>query len=247
MKVLYLDESGDHSLTAIDPQYPVFVLGGVILDFAYAAGEVEEKIRTLKRDTFGREDLILHTADIARAKNGFESLKNQETRAVFHERMNDLMRSLEYQLVACAIWKEGHLAMFGKAAQDPYMYSLGVLLERFCVEIEGQKPGGLVIAEKRGEPFDSQLDLAWEAIKENGTQYASASKIKKCVVSLAHVSKRDNIGALQMADLVVSPIGRHVMGKPPKDDFRIIEQKFLRGSNGSYKGYGLVIMPAPQK
>jgi len=32
MKVLFLDESGDHSLNVIDPQYPVFVLGGVIVD-----------------------------------------------------------------------------------------------------------------------------------------------------------------------------------------------------------------------
>ena len=28
MKVLFLDESGDHSLEIIDPQYQVFVLAG---------------------------------------------------------------------------------------------------------------------------------------------------------------------------------------------------------------------------
>lgn len=32
----YLDESGDHSLTRIDSQYPVFVLGGVVIDADYA-------------------------------------------------------------------------------------------------------------------------------------------------------------------------------------------------------------------
>ena len=31
MKVLFLDESGDHSLAKIDPQYPLFVLGGIIV------------------------------------------------------------------------------------------------------------------------------------------------------------------------------------------------------------------------
>ena len=30
MKVLFLDESGDHNLSVIDPSYPIFVLGGVI-------------------------------------------------------------------------------------------------------------------------------------------------------------------------------------------------------------------------
>ena len=32
MRVLFLDESGDHNLSAIDPRYPIFVLGGIIVD-----------------------------------------------------------------------------------------------------------------------------------------------------------------------------------------------------------------------
>ena len=36
MKVLFLDESGDHNLSVIDPSYPIFVLGGVIVDQDYA-------------------------------------------------------------------------------------------------------------------------------------------------------------------------------------------------------------------
>ncbi len=45
MKVMFLDESGSHNLTVIDPQYPVFVLGGVIVDADYAAGPVEQRLR----------------------------------------------------------------------------------------------------------------------------------------------------------------------------------------------------------
>lgn len=36
MKVLFLDESGDHNLAVIDPSYPLFVLGGVIVEQRYA-------------------------------------------------------------------------------------------------------------------------------------------------------------------------------------------------------------------
>ena len=39
MKVLFLDESGDHNLAVIDPQYPLFVLGGIIVVKEYAEGE----------------------------------------------------------------------------------------------------------------------------------------------------------------------------------------------------------------
>ena len=38
MKVLFLDESGDHNMAAIDPNYPLFVLGGVMVDKEYAEG-----------------------------------------------------------------------------------------------------------------------------------------------------------------------------------------------------------------
>ncbi len=46
-----------------------------------------------------------------------------------------------------------------------------------------------------------------------------------------------------MVDLVVTPIGRFVQGKPVKEDFRIVEEKFRRGPKGNYEGYGLVILP----
>ena len=44
-KVMFLDESGDHSLRVIDPQYPMFVLGGVIVDRDYAENELDERVR----------------------------------------------------------------------------------------------------------------------------------------------------------------------------------------------------------
>jgi hypothetical protein len=59
MKVLFIDESGDHSLAVIDPQYPVFVLGGVIVDSDYAAGEMAERVRDLKLQLFGTADLVV--------------------------------------------------------------------------------------------------------------------------------------------------------------------------------------------
>jgi hypothetical protein len=33
-----LDESGDHNLAIFNPSYPLFVLGGVIIEKSYAEG-----------------------------------------------------------------------------------------------------------------------------------------------------------------------------------------------------------------
>ena len=84
MRVLFLDESGDHNLTVIDPNYPLFVLGGVIVDKDYADGPLAETFDDFKRRMFGRTDLVLHTADIVRNRNGFEKLEDVQFRSQFY-------------------------------------------------------------------------------------------------------------------------------------------------------------------
>ena len=64
MKVMFLDESGDHNLAVIDQQYPLFVLGGVIVDKAHAEGELTREMDAFKRELFGRTNFVLHTADL---------------------------------------------------------------------------------------------------------------------------------------------------------------------------------------
>lgn len=157
MKVLFLDECGDHSLNVIDPQYPVFVLGGVIVDLEYAKTEMKQRVAQFKADLFRSTDLILHTADICRNRNGFERLADPEFRQHFYERLNALMSSLEYKVVPCAIQKDKHLARYGMEALDPYILSLNVLVERFCFEVGNVMHGGLIVAEQRNHSLDRQL------------------------------------------------------------------------------------------
>jgi hypothetical protein len=109
----------------IDPAYPVFVLGGVIVDDQYAATVMETEVRRFKRDLFGSEEIILRTADIGRNRRGFERLQDQTVRTAFYERLNALIRSLDFKVVACAIKKDAHLARYGLAAMDPYFFGLG--------------------------------------------------------------------------------------------------------------------------
>jgi Protein of unknown function (DUF3800) len=142
MKVMFLDESGDHNLSIIDPQYPLFVLGGVIIDLEYAEISLEETLNDFKKEVFGRTDLVLHTADIARNKNGFERLKEPGFRTFFYERLNAMMRGLDFTVVACAIRKNAHLAKYGLGALDPYMLSLDILVERFCLDLGNHTNSG---------------------------------------------------------------------------------------------------------
>lgn len=242
MKLLFLDESGDHNLSLIDPEYPLFVLGGIIVDRDYAEGSLQKALDTFKRDMFGTAEIVLHTADITRNRNGFEKLADPAFREAFYLRLNGLMTDLEYSVIACVIRKDAHLSQYGVAALDPYLLSLDILVERFCFEV-GAGAKGIIVAERRDPILDGQLELAWLNLKMQGTRYLTASQIANRVQSLHLRAKKDNIAGLQVADLVVSPIGRHVLGKSDKEDWAVVERKFRRDRQGRYQGYGLVVLP----
>lgn len=242
MKLLFLDESGDHSLTVIDNDYPVFVLGGVIVDRAYYREEVVPRIEQFKLDHLGDQNVILHTIDILRARNGFESLVDLATRTDFYRALNELMSNLEYTVVACALRKDQHLERYGQSAIDPYAYCLEVVIERFCNEVGGIDDGGLIFAEKRRPDLDDELDRQWAKFCRYGCDFMRANDVERRVVDLSSKSKKLNLAGLQLADLVVSPIGRHVIGKPDRPDWTIVESKF-RKVQGSYHGYGLKVLP----
>ncbi|HXO19286.1 MAG TPA: DUF3800 domain-containing protein [Thermoanaerobaculia bacterium] len=243
MKVLFLDESGDHSLAVIDPQYPLFILGGIILEVDYAKGEMAERLNAFKQDLLGREDLILHTADMVRNRNGFERLAYPDFRRYFYAELNKLLADLKFQIVACAIRKDAHLDRYGLAAVDPYHLGLEVLVERFCYEIGDRAGAGVIVAEKRDRFLDRQLRLAWLTLKSGGTRFVQAVQVTKRLKGLALRGKEENIAGLQVADLVVTPIGRSLLGKSSQIDYRMIQSKFRCNWKGGYDGIGLVVLP----
>lgn len=244
MLILFLDESGDHSLDKIDIQYPIFVLGGCLIDLDYHEKILSPKFKEFKQTFFGSDDIIIHTAEITRRKGIFQKLTDKSFRESFYNATNRIMEEFDYQIVACAINKNSHLKQYGLAAIDPYMLSLRILVERFVFAVkEKGSEIGHIVAESRGELLDNELRLAWMDLRTRGTEYISASEVRKYIAELHIRDKKKNIAGLQLADLVVSPIGRYVLGKEPKQDWYTLEKKFRKNSIGNYKGYGLVVLP----
>lgn len=240
--VLFLDESGDHSLSKIDPQYPMFVLAGCVFEMGYYEDVVVPEINSFKNDLLGNDKIILHTEDIAHNKNGFERVMEEEFRNNFYQKINAVLSKLEYKILACAIKKDEHFKKYGLAAIDPYMLSMDCIVERFVFELEEINQSGIIIAESRNSILDNELELAFLNLKVRGTSYVSASRVKKAVSQLSIKDKKENIAGLQIADLIASPIGRSILAKRNKIDYTMIEGKY-RNKDGKYMGYGLVVLP----
>ncbi len=248
MKIFFIDESGDANLSGTDKDYPVFVLGGVITEIAIYKHEIIPIIEQMKIDLFGRKDIILHTADIARNKNGFERMKDPSFRELFFERVNLVMKESRYSILACVINKKILIDKYGGNARDPYEYALHVLTERFAFILADTKMRGKIIAEKRNPQQDKLLRNAWENLVAKGTSFLPPERITSRIErNLDLRSKEENIIGLQLADLVVSPIGRNALGKKMHQDWDIIFSKLRRGPNGEIAGFGLIELPFSQK
>lgn len=242
MKMLYLDESGEHNPAACDPHYPIFVLGGVVVDKDYADGTLTQLFDAFKQEVFGNTDIVLHTADLSRNRKGFEALQDAAIRAAFYDKMNTLMKSLEYRVIACAIRKDKPTFQ-ELAVRDLYMVCFDRMVDLFCEEVGEVREGGIIVAEKRSSrPLDRALEIEWMNLKTYGTSHTPAGVISDRILALNLRSKVDNIAGLQMADLVVSPIGRHYLGKRDEEDWQIIADKLLRDGSVGEAADGVIVV-----
>jgi hypothetical protein len=212
-KILFLDESGDHNLITIDPQHPIFVLGGIIVNKDYAKGEMTDRLKDFKEELFGTTNITLHTADFTRHRNCFERLKNNDFFIEFYTKLNLLISKLDITVLACAIKKELHTDKYGVDAIDPYHLSMNILIERFCFAIGHDGIRGQIIAEARETTLDRQLNLAWQNVKTSGTKFMRAIEINRRICSLDLRTKQDNLAGLEIADIIVTPIARHLLNR----------------------------------
>lgn len=241
--VLFLDESGDHNLKKIDSNYPLFILGGVIMDYGYAFGEFSRVLANLKERIFGGEKVILHSSDIRRNRRGFEILKSPDKRDAFYQEINRFIEEADFKIIAVAIDKQEHLNRYGPHAYNPYHFALEVIVERFIFELRSLRMKGMIYAESRGPQLDMELLREWNRISQVGTAYTKGEHVRINIIDFKTVNKAQNIAGLQIADLVLYPLGRYVLGRACTPDVKIVLRKLRRGPNGSFEGYGLVRLP----
>src|SRR5882724_5912677 len=103
--IVYVDESGDHSLTSINPQHPVFVLVFCIFEKAIYQTTIVSAIQKLKFDFWGHDCVVLHSHEIRKARGDFNILLNATTRTTFMARVNALVADLPFTVIAAAIDK----------------------------------------------------------------------------------------------------------------------------------------------
>jgi hypothetical protein len=239
--IVFVDESGDHGLHTIDPQYPVFVLAFCIFNKSHYADVVLPTITRFKFRHFGHDQVILHERDIRKDVGDFAMLREPSRKAAFMDELTDLVASLDMTVIASVIRKD-HLVDRYHWPSNPYEIGLEFGLERTHLWLRGHLGAGLptpVIIEQRGQREDDQLELEFRRVCDRRNFTGAVLNLQS-----RFVAKSANVPGLQVADLVARPIGRHILNpEQPNRAYEVVEQKFRRSPGGKLMGWGLKVFP----
>lgn len=238
--IVYVDESGDHSLTSIDPEYPVFALSFCIFRKADYTDCVAPAIRRLKFATFGHDMAVLHEADIRRKKGAFSHMSKQP-REAFLNALTDIIAQADFQLVAVVIDKVAHKNRYARPTH-PYHLAFEFGLERIYRSLKerGQDDAlTYIVCEARGAKEDAELELEFRRIRDGGNAYQ-----RPLPFDLIIADKKCNSEGLQLADLTARPVGLSVLRPDQRNRAaEILEEKFYRNRSGNKLGVGLKLFP----
>lgn len=238
--IVFVDESGDHSLTSIDEAYPLFVLCFCIVQKTAYTDAIVPRIKRLKFDTFGHDCVVLHEIDIRRKRGAFSKL-GKEARETFLESLTQIIADVPMTVVAVVIDKRRLTQRYANP-YNPYHIGIQYGLERVrhFLHLQGQHEALThIVCEARGAKEDADLELAFRRVcdGENRTRAPYAFDIVIC-------DKKTNSEGLQLADLMARPVGLHILRPDqPNRAFETLAAKFFEGATGIVNGNGLKVFP----
>ena len=240
---LFMDESGDHGLKNIDPNFPVFVLCGIIIS-ENKYYQLIQDFKLLKQKYWGNHKVIFHSRNIRKCDNEFQILFDEKIKKSFVSDLNNIISKTDYTIKALIIDKKAYLKKYGKLKNDVYELALSFIIERsvFYLDTISIKIDKLnLILEQRGKKEDSKLKEHFSKLFQVGTYFVSAERIRNYNFNISFRSKAHDITGLQLSDLIAYPLARYALDKTRFNPaYEVIKSKIYK--KGERK-YGLKFFP----
>jgi Protein of unknown function (DUF3800) len=208
--IVYVDESGDHSLTSIDADFPVFSLSFCIVKKTDYIGSVVPSVQALKFKYWGHDSVVLHEHEIRKSKGDFTFLlADKAVREAFYEDLNQMMVDAPITIVASVIDKLKLKAKY-LTPRNPYELALHFCLERLLMFLNDNGQTGKrvhVVFECRGKVEDAELELAFRRIVDGAMHWGWVKRDFSVMEFEPKFAKKSvNSTGLQLADLTARPI-----------------------------------------
>ncbi len=239
--LIFVDESGDHNLVRIDPQFPVFVLLFAIIPKSEYIEQVCPRLQRFKFEFWSHDEVVLHEHEIRKPFGEFLFLLQEPLRERFLARLTEEMEALAATVIAVVIDKIAFNRRYHEPV-SPYDYALQTGLERVYRHLEGlgqTDRNTAIIVEKRGRREDAELELAFRRVRDGDNVLRKPMRF-----DLVMVAKSSNSAGLQLTDLMARPVAlNHLRPTQPNRAFDIIKTKFRRSPEGKIEGWGLKVLP----
>jgi Protein of unknown function (DUF3800) len=246
--VVYVDESGDHSLQSIDAGFPVFVLAFCVFHKKHYSERILPAIAAIKFRYFGHDNIVLHEAEIRKQIGPFVVLTNRSLREQFLIELDQIVEESNFILMACVVDKQSLSKTLN--ATNPYHLALEdclLALHGFLSEKKQEQLRTHVVVECRGKKEDRELELEFRRICDGKNSINQPLPFE-----VIFADKKTNSTGLQLVDLVARPIAvSYIRPEQANRAFEVLKKKFY-GADGrehvgsNYEGVGLLIQP-PKK
>lgn len=246
--VVFVDESGDHGMQTVDPNYPVFVLALCVFYKGHYCEKVVPALQKFKFNHFGHDAVVLHEHEIRKEKGSFK-FQSRQHKNDFLEDLTGIIDTSNFILISCLIDKVQLREKQG-LPPNPYHLALGFCLDslyEFLQEKNQDDALTHVIVECRGAKEDKDLELEFRRICAGTNRQG-----KTLPFDVIFADKKTNSAGLQLADLVARPIGLSVL-RPDQENraFNVLKRKFFCSGGRSnvgegFENWGLKIYP-PQE
>jgi len=211
--IFYADESGDHSLTSIDPGFPAFALSICAFRKTIYCSRVVPSFQRLKFRYFGHDAVVLHEHEIRKQKSPFNILTDTRLRLSFLSELTDCVSKSPFRILGCVIAKnELKLDLF---PDNPYSICLRICLQKAYLLLSKANEFGYqthFIFEKRGKKEDAELELEFFRIAAGENDF----RVPFEGFNIHFSDKRSNSTGMQIADLTARPLALNVLrpGQP---------------------------------
>lgn len=228
--IVYADESGDHGMVNIDPQYPMFALTFCVMRKDAYTAQIVPAMQGLKFGIWGHDTVVLHEHEIRKSLGPFGVLRTDRAlRTRFMDELNALIETAPMTIFASVIHKERHRAKYANP-WNPYEIALHFCMERLhkMLTAEGQHRKTVhVVFESRGAREDAELELEFRRIAGNDSHWGyRRHDFSRFDFQPVFIPKAANASGLQLADLTARPIAlSQLRPGQPNRAFDIIRPK----------------------
>lgn len=249
--IIYVDESGDHSLTSVDPNYPIFSLAFCIFRKSDYLHKAVPAMQEFKFRWFGHDIVVMHESDIVKRRHPFLFLQYDGIRQRFMDDLSAVIENMPMTVISAVIRKDHHKRKY-KVPENPYQLALLFCMEmthRFLVSQGAHGNRCHIVCESRSPrekagqgKEDKDLELEFRRIVA-GDHYLAAGFTMPCF-EIVFAPKLANSTGLQIADMVARPIGLRILrGGQENTAYEIIKSKIWRGPEDRNIAFGLKVFP----